>query len=94
MGKLIKQLIPRMANRIDFAYELGGINESEVMEYIGNEHTWSAEAQHELVNRATNEKTGCFRLLNRTYENIMRIIEEGEDIGIDTVRKASAMMAI
>ena len=94
LGKLIKQLIPRMANRIDFAYELGGINESEVMEYIGNEHTWSAEAQHELVNRATNEKTGCFRLLNRTYENIMRIIEEGEDIGIDTVRKASAMMAI
>ncbi len=94
LGKLIRQLIPRMANRIDFAYELSGLSEDEVLEYLEDSHEWSEDAQAELIRRATNEKNGCFRLLNRTYENVMRIVEDNNGVDLETVKRASAMMAI
>lgn len=94
LAKMIRQYIPRLANRIDFSYTLGGLEESEVLEYIsGGGFDEAAEA--ELVRRATNEKTGCFRLLNRTYENVMRLADGSDNvITADMVREASAMMLL
>lgn len=94
LAKMIRQYIPRLANRIDFSYTLGGLEKSEVLEYIScGEFDEAAEA--ELVRRATNEKTGCFRLLNRTYENVMRLADgSGDVITADMVREASAMMLL
>lgn len=94
LAKMIRQYIPRLANRIDFSYTLGGLEESEVLEYIsGGEFDDAATA--ELIRRATNEKTGCFRLLNRTYENVMRLAGESDTvITADMVREASGMMLL
>ncbi len=94
LERMIRRYIPRMANRIGFAYELKGLLEDEVLEYVTGSFEWSDEAVEELYRRATNERTGCFRLLNRTYENVIRLANEYEEIGIDTVRKASAMMLL
>lgn len=94
LERMIRRYIPRMANRIDFAYELKGLLEDEVLEYVTSSFEWSDEAVEEICRRATNERTGCFRLLNRTYENVIRLANEYEEIGIDTVRKASAMMLL
>lgn len=92
LQKSIRNYIPRLANRIDFAYELEGLSKEEVMGYVEGVE-FDAEATAEIIRRATNERNGCFRLLNRTYKNVMRI-SEGDVVGIDTVRKASSMMLL
>lgn len=91
LEKMVKQYIPRMANRIDFFYELEGLSKSEVQRYITG-YEFDEAAENEIVHRATNEKNGCFRLLDRTFKNVIRVADG--KITIDTVRQASSMMLI
>ena len=93
LAKMIGTYIPRVANRIAFRYELGGIQKSEAQSYI-SERVFEEEAASEMVRRATNERYGCFRLLHRTLENVKRISPGNEVITLDDVRRASAMMMI
>ncbi len=93
LEKMVRTYIPRMANRIDFHFELSGLLNDEVREYTA-ELELDEEAQGEILRRATNSKNGCFRLLNRTWENVKRIATYEEVVGIDTVQQASAMMMI
>lgn len=91
LEKMVRQYIPRMANRIDFFYELEGLSKSEVQKYITG-YEFDDAAENEIVHRATNEKNGCFRLLDRTFKNVIRVASG--KITIDTVRQASSMMLI
>lgn len=92
LQKSIKNYIPRLANRIDFAYELQGLSQDEVSGYV-EDVDFDEDAMAEIVRRATNDRNGCFRLLNRTYKNVRRIADGGT-VGVDTVRKASNMMLL
>lgn len=96
LESLIKQYIPRFANRVDFYVSLNGLSRKEVNEYLeGLEFT--KEALEELVVRATNYQTGCFRLLDRTLRNILRILSDGpekEKITLGIIEKASSMMML
>ena len=91
LQKMIKQYIPRMANRVDFSYELLGLSKNEVSKYISG-YEFDEEAESEMVRRATNEKNGCFRLLDRTFKNVTRVANGV--VTIDTVRQASSMMLL
>ncbi len=91
LENMIKQYIPRMANRIDLYWKLRGLTKSDVVSYIDG-YDFDGAATDEMIRRACNEKNGCFRLLDRTFKNIMRIAN-GE-ITIDTVREASSMMLL
>lgn len=91
LEKMVRQYIPRMANRIDFFYELEGLRKEEVQRYITG-YEFEEEAETEIVRRAINEKNGCFRLLDRTFKNVIRV--SNGKITLDTVRQASSMMLI
>lgn len=91
LEKMVRQYIPRMANRIDFFYELEGLRKEEVQRYITG-YEFEEEAEAEIVRRAINEKNGCFRLLDRTFKNVIRV--SNGKITLDTVRQASSMMLI
>ncbi|WP_338134882.1 AAA family ATPase [Paenibacillus alvei] len=70
---LIKGYINRFANRVDFYVALKGLSSNEVRKYLGNFNI-EEDAVQELVTRATNNKNGCFRLLDRTVNNILRVL--------------------
>ncbi len=91
LEKMVRQYIPRMANRIDFFYELEGLSKTEVQKYITG-YDFDEKAEEEIVHRATNDKNGCFRLLDRTFKNVIRVASG--TITLDTVRQASSMMLI
>lgn len=92
LDKIIRQYIPRMANRIDFRFALSGLSTDEVKKYICDISV-DASAEKELIRRACNDKNGCFRLLDRTYRNIVRLAD-GDAVTLDIVKAASAMMMI
>lgn len=91
LQKMIRQYIPRMANRVDFSYELLGLSKDEVSKYISG-YEFDEDAENEIIRRATNEKNGCFRLLDRTFRNVTRVANG--TITLDTVRQASSMMLL
>lgn len=96
LERVIRQYIPRMANRIDFSHTMRGLDEGEVREYITELEADDA-AVSEFIRRATNDKNGCFRLLDRTYKNVIRVIDAQNGTGgvtLRTVREASAMMML
>lgn len=93
LRKMIGTYIPRVANRIAFKYELSGLNGEEARCYI-SERVFDDAASNEMIRRATNERNGCFRLLNRTMENVKRMTSEGEVITLGAVQRASAMMMV
>jgi len=93
---LIKTYIARFANRVDFYASLKGLQKAEVDKYL---ETFTADeaALNELKNRACNRQTGCFRLLDRTLNNVLRILpESGTDgvITLDIINRASKMMML
>lgn len=90
---MIKTYIPRFANRVDFFITLGGLKRDEVIEYL-QPFNITEEAREELIIRATNPTTGCFRLLDRTLKNIMRLAGINQTIDIKTIEKASNMMML
>ncbi|MDL2288292.1 ATP-binding protein [Oscillospiraceae bacterium OttesenSCG-928-F05] len=87
--------LPRLANRVDFFYKLSGLQVEEISEFLSG-YAIDDTAMKELTRRARDKRIGCFRLLQRTLQNIMRILdEEGSDhITINTVNKASALMML
>lgn len=91
----IKTFLPRLANRIDCYIKLRGLTGDEVRAYLKD---WDItdEAMEELVFRATNQRTGCYRLLDRTMGNVMRVLAARGETKItkDVIKEASAMMML
>lgn len=93
LESLIKGYLERFANRVDARTALAGLSELEVREYL-KDYPIASDALDEMVNRGTNSKSGCFRLLARTLDNALRVLREdgGDTITLDTILKASSMM--
>lgn len=91
----IKSYLARFANRVDFYTSLKGLTMKEVEKYLGS-YNIEQDALNELVTRACNSQTGCFRLLDRTLNNVLRIVSErGKDvITLDVIAQASNMMML
>lgn len=91
----IRTYLDRMANRVDFYAALRGLSPEEVEGYLG-EFDLTPDALEELTARACNKQTGCFRLLDRTLNNVRRILQEtGEEcITVKTLKQASSMMML
>lgn len=83
----------RFANRIDFFVALKGLSREEVIEYLSDLDI-DKRATEELVVRATNPQSGCFRLFNRTLRNVFRLVKEDERITYKQISEASAMMLL
>ncbi|BFH15204.1 AAA family ATPase [Paenibacillus alvei] len=99
----IKGYISRFANRVDFYVSLKGLSSNEVRNYLGHFNIEESAIQ-ELIVRATNNKNGCFRLLDRTVNNIIRVInmrnsdsvggESTPPITAEIITQASNMMML
>ena len=91
----IKSYLARFANRVDFYAALKGLNENEVAEYLKG-YEIEPDALSELMTRACNHKNGCFRLLDRTVKNLLRIMDAKsyERITVKTISEASSMMML
>lgn len=94
----IKGYLARFANRVDFYYILTGLTKKEVLEYL-KPFPFTDEALQEMVKRAVNPQTGCFRLLDRTLNNIIRLLDNQDgdnpaEITLDLIAKASDMMML
>ena len=91
----LKGNLARFANRMDFYYKLKGLSKSEVADYLEGYEVDEA-AMGEMISRATNAQSGCFRLLDRTLNNVLRILKaKGETrITLKIVSEASNMMML
>lgn len=91
----IKTVLARFANRVDFYYKMHGLNAAELRRYLDR---WDLtdEAAAELACRAFEARNGCFRLLDRTLNNVLRVLKEkGETmVTLDIVKEASGMMML
>lgn len=91
----IKTVLERFANRIDFCYKLHGLSKAELKDYLED---WEIEedAAEELAVRAFSARTGCFRLLDRTINNVLRVMKaHGEyTVTLKMVQEASGMMML
>lgn len=91
----IKTSLARFANRVDFYYKLRGLNAAELKKYLAG---WELEeeAARELACRAFDARNGCFRLLDRTLNNVLRVLKDkGETkVSLEIVREASGMMML
>jgi len=93
LESMIKGYIARFANRVDFFISLKGLSREEVIDYLAP-YDVTDKAKEELIIRATNPNTGCFRLLNRTLNNVLRLVGEGGKIDVKAIDKASRMMML
>lgn len=91
----LKGNLARFANRMDFYYKLKGLSKQEVADYLEGYDIDDA-AMGEMVSRATNAQGGCFRLLDRTLNNVLRILKQkGETrMTLKVVSEASSMMML
>lgn len=91
----LKGNLARFANRVDFGYKLKGLSRKEVEDYLEGYEADEA-AMNEMISRATNAQSGCFRLLDRTLNNVLRILRQqgGERITMKVVGEASSMMIL
>lgn len=91
----LKGNLARFANRMDFYYKLKGLSKNEVADYLEGYEVEEA-AMGEMISRATNTQSGCFRLLDRTLNNVLRILKQkGETrITMKIVGEASNMMML
>ena len=91
----IKGSLARFANRMDFYYKLKGLSQQEVKDYLEGYDVDDA-AMMEFISRATNTQTGCFRLLDRTLNNVIRILKESgqTQVTMKIVNQASNMMML
>lgn len=91
----IKTSLARFANRVDFYYKLHGLNASELGRYLEG---WDLEedAARELACRAFDARNGCFRLLDRTLNNVLRVLKEkgATRVTLEIVKEASGMMML
>lgn len=91
----IKGSLARFANRMDFYYKLKGLNKQEVIDYLEGFDVDEA-AIGEFISRATNSQNGCFRLLDRTLNNVIRILKERDEtkVTLKIMSEASNMMML
>lgn len=91
----IKGNLVRFANRMDFYYRMKGLSRKEVEDYFSG-YEVDPDAMQEFLNRAMNNQTGCFRLLDRTLNNVRRILKDtGETrITLKVIAQASDMMML
>lgn len=91
----IKTYLARMANRVDFYAQLGGLSPSEVEGYLSG-FDITPDAMTEFKARACNRQNGCFRLLDRTLSNVRRILTErsADTVTVKVPEQASAMMML
>ncbi|ADY54889.1 transcriptional regulator, XRE family [Syntrophobotulus glycolicus DSM 8271] len=91
----IKSYLTRFANRVDFYASLKGLSGKEVDNFLEG-YEVEEDALAELKSRACNHQTGCFRLLDRTLNNVFRIMKErGESrITLTIINQASNMMML
>lgn len=91
----LKAYDDQFANRMDFGYRLHGLSKKEIEQYLEG---WSIEdgAMDVLIGRAMNSKNGCFRLFDRTMNNIIRVMQDRKQTVISTkiIDEASAMMML
>jgi len=95
LESMIKGYLARFANRVDFYSSLKGLSSKEVEKYLDGFKV-EPEALSELSLRACNLQTGCFRLLDRTLNNAIRIMNESglDTITIKVIAQASSMMML
>lgn len=91
----LKGSLERFANRVDFYYRMKGLSRGEVADYLEGYEVDEA-AMGEMVSRAASAQGGCFRLLDRTLSNVLRILKQkGETrITMKIVGEASGMMML
>lgn len=91
----LKGNLNRFANRMDFYYKLKGLSKQEVTDYLEGYEIDEA-AMMEMISRATNAQSGCFRLLDRTLNNVLRILKQKGELRITlkVVSEASSMMML
>ncbi len=91
----LKMHLTRFANRLDFYHKMHGLTRDELTEYLAG---WDIDedAAAELAQRAYAARGGCFRLLDRTLNNVLRVLKErGETkVTLEVVREASGMMML
>ncbi len=95
LESMIKSYLARFANRVDFYSSLKGLSSKEVEKYLEGFKV-EQDALSELVMRACNLQTGCFRLLDRTLNNALRIMRENglDTITLKVIAQASDMMML
>ena len=91
----IKSYLARFANRIDFFVSLHGLARTEVEGFLQG-YDIEEDALNELKVRACNPQTGCFRLLDRTLNNVFRILRDNGEtvITLKIIEQASSMMML
>ena len=91
----LKMHLARFATRLDFYHKMPGLTGAELGRYLEG---WdiTEDAAAELAQRAYAARGGCFRLLDRTLNNVLRVLKErGETkVTLETVREASGMMML
>ncbi len=90
---MLKSYLPRFANRADYFVKLEGLTGDEIKRYLA-EVDIDENALNELIYRGCNNSTGCFRLLNRTIKNLMRMTDESKPISSRDIKVASNMMML
>lgn len=92
---LLKTYDARLANRMDFYYKLHGLKAQEVADYLEG-YDLDERALEEFVRRANNSQNGCFRLLDRTLSNVLRILREkgSTKVTVKIMAEASNMMML
>lgn len=95
LESLLKTYDARFANRMDFYYKLKGLSTQEVKDYLEG-YDIDDSAMDEFLIRAQNSQTGCFRLLDRTLNNVLRILKESGQTKITSkvISQASNMMML
>lgn len=91
----IRAALPRMANRVDLYYKMAGLSKAEVREYFKG-YTITEDALGEMVSRACGYQHGCFRLFDRTLNNVVSILQKSgkTEITMSVIKQASEMMML
>lgn len=93
LESMLKAYDERYANRLSFYYQFRGLGKAEVAEYLQG-FSVDEDAMNEFMVRAMNHKNGCFRLLDRTLDNVIRILKDrGQDrVTLKVINEASGLM--
>jgi hypothetical protein len=97
LESMLKSYLPRFANRIEFYFKMSGLSADEVRKYLDNlPLDFEDDVTHEFIRRATNSKNGCFRLFDRTLNNILRVLSgnTSTSVTMKVLDKASEMMML
>lgn len=83
----------RFYDRIGLRHQLAGLTRRDLEQYFEG-YEVEEEAFEELCHRAYGRRKACFRLLDKTLNNIMRILKiDGKNvITLDVLKEASKMM--